>query len=224
MGNTVRRPASPSSGFVSSLLKHLEQAGFAGAPRYLGQDERGRDILSYIPGVVPEKFRHFDDKQVREAGKLLRAFHDATRASKLAGTKSVVCHHDPGPNNTVFHGGLPIAFIDFDFAEPGEPIEDLGYMAWSWCISSKPERGPASAQAKQVGTLADSYGASVAERGGLVDAILQRQAKNIRFWTARLDGFSGPPTSREEIQARIAWSEQELTYTRDHGETFMAAL
>src|SRR6185312_4890424 len=31
-------------------LGHLEEAGFDGAPRFLGTDVRGREVLSYIPG------------------------------------------------------------------------------------------------------------------------------------------------------------------------------
>ncbi|MFF1839091.1 aminoglycoside phosphotransferase family protein [Streptomyces sp. NPDC058231] len=69
----------------------------------------------------------------------MRSLHEATRSSRLTGTSPVVCQHDPGPNNVVFHQGRPVAFIDFDTAAPGNPLEDLGYMAWTWCISSKPQ-------------------------------------------------------------------------------------
>ena len=37
----------------AALLDHLERVGFSGAPRYLGSDERGREVLSYIPGEAP---------------------------------------------------------------------------------------------------------------------------------------------------------------------------
>ncbi|TKA09590.1 hypothetical protein FCI23_21890 [Actinacidiphila oryziradicis] len=70
------------------------------------------------------------DEQVIAAGSLLRALHDATSGSDLVGRFPVVCHHDPGPNNTIFRNGTPAAFIDFDTAAPGSPLEDLAYMAW----------------------------------------------------------------------------------------------
>ncbi|MGK5693264.1 phosphotransferase family protein [Streptomyces sp. URMC 128] len=63
---------------------------------------------------------------LRAAASLLRSFHDATRGSRLAGRHPVACHHDPGPNNTAFADDIPAAFIDFDTAAPGDPIEDLG--------------------------------------------------------------------------------------------------
>ncbi|MCX4624436.1 phosphotransferase family protein [Streptomyces albogriseolus] len=104
---------------------------FVGAPRHLGFDEADREILSYLPGWVPARFQRWTDSQVAAADSLLRAFHDATSASRVAGRHPVVCHHDPGPNNTVFADDVPVAFIDFDTAAPGDPLEDLGYMAWT---------------------------------------------------------------------------------------------
>lgn len=96
----------------------------------------------------------------------------------------MVSHNDPGPNNLVFRDERPVAFIDFDMAAPGEPLEDLGYMAWAWCISSKPDRQPAELQARQVRRLADAYGLD-REQIGLFSAILERLERNITFWCER---------------------------------------
>ena len=52
VGETVRRPTGPHSPLVHAMLEHLERVGFAGAPRYLGQDDRGREMLTYIEGDV----------------------------------------------------------------------------------------------------------------------------------------------------------------------------
>ncbi|MFE2416329.1 phosphotransferase family protein [Streptomyces hokutonensis] len=127
VGDTVRRPVTQASLFVARLLGHLERRGYAGAPRHLGLDAAGRDTFSYLPGEVPARFRRWTDAQVAAAGALLRSLHDATRGCVLAGACPVVCHHDPGPNNAVFRDGLPYAFIDFDTAAPGDPLEDVGY-------------------------------------------------------------------------------------------------
>ncbi|GAA4489417.1 hypothetical protein GCM10023191_020220 [Actinoallomurus oryzae] len=136
----------------------------------------------------------------------------------------VVCHHDPGPNNTVFRAGLPVAFIDFDTAAGGEPLEDLGYMAWTWCISSKADAPPAAAQAAQVRILIDAYGLTATRRADLLDAILDRQSRNARWWTERLNdprpGVAGP----EQINSSIEWSDREHTFTRTNGRVFAAAL
>ncbi|WP_082558172.1 phosphotransferase family protein [Kitasatospora sp. MBT66] len=130
VGDSVRRPVSDASEFVAALLNVFEQRGFDGAPKYLGQDD-GMDILSFLPGEVPARFQVWKNEQVATAGALLRAMHDATRGSELAGRSPVVCHHDVGPNNAVFVDGVPVAWIDFDTAAPGSPLEDVGYAAWT---------------------------------------------------------------------------------------------
>ncbi|MFC8618160.1 phosphotransferase [Micromonospora purpureochromogenes] len=223
VGDTVRRPASPASRFVARLLTHLAKTGFDGCPQHLGWDQHGRHILSFVPGHVPPRWQHFTDDQVGQAATLLRQLHDATRelASSLRG--EVVCHHDPGPNNTVFRNGQPVAFIDFDFAAPGHPLEDVGYMAWAWCISSRPDRGPATEQARQVRNLADAYGLSPADRGRLPAAIRQRLRRNEAFWRDILDDqvASVPHARSAEV---LAWTQRELAYTEANQETFIAAL
>jgi hypothetical protein len=47
---TVRRKAGPWSRSVHRLLAHLQDRGFDGAPRPLGVDDLGREIVSYLPG------------------------------------------------------------------------------------------------------------------------------------------------------------------------------
>jgi aminoglycoside phosphotransferase (APT) family kinase protein len=224
VGKTVRRPTQRSSAFTAELLRHLQERGFTGAPTWLGHDDRGRDVLSYVDGWVPAKWRRFTDGQVHLAGALLRAFHDATRGSPLAGRAAVVCHNDAGPNNVVFRDGRPVALIDFDLAAPGEPVEDLGYMAWSWCLASKPARQPVEAQAAQVRVLADAYGLDAAGRRGLTDAMIERQARNIRFWEDRRATAGGARGVRVDIDEVIAWSARELAFTRENRRWIEAAL
>jgi Glycine transporter len=52
VGQTVRRALHQRSDYVHALLRHLEAVGFDGAPRLLGIDARGREVLSYLPGEV----------------------------------------------------------------------------------------------------------------------------------------------------------------------------
>lgn len=147
------------------------------------------------------------------------------RGTPLAADSAVVCHHDPGPNNFVFRHERPVALIDFDMAAPGDPIEDVSYMAWSWCVSSKPEREAVELQAAQVRTLADAYGLDAAQRAGLVAAMLARQRRNAAFWSEQISlGFSGPEASPEKLQELVAWSERELCFTAANENVFAAAL
>ncbi|MDO0916973.1 phosphotransferase [Streptomyces sp. DT2A-34] len=224
VGDTVRRPVTARSAFVAELLNHLQQRGFNGAPRYLGLDDTGRDTFTYMPGRVPARFQLWSDDQVAAAGTLLRSLHEATLGSRLAAAHPVVCHHDPGPNNAVFHQDRPVAFIDFDTAAPGDPLEDLGYMAWTWCISSKPQAPPAQEQATQVRILADAYGLDIPARSSLVDAILDRQISNALWWRQHLNAPQPHVADNEQVHARIAWSRREHDYTTANRTVFASAL
>ncbi|MFI5748950.1 phosphotransferase [Streptomyces sp. NPDC051644] len=220
--DTVLRAASDSSEFMASLLKIFEQQNFLGAPKYLGQVD-GKDILSYIDGEVPTKFQPWSDDQVRAAVRLLREMHDATRGSDLAGRFDVVCHHDPGPNNAVFQDGIPAAFIDFEQAAPGGRLEDVAYFAWTWTISSK-QVMPLEDQAAQVRLIANVYGLGEAERRALVDCVLERQSRNVRFWAEFLASPETAPAAPEVLADRIAWSKREHHFVYAHREVFDRAL
>jgi hypothetical protein len=130
--NTVRRPMKDNSAFVHDVLRHLELRHFDRAPRFLGIDEKGRAILTYLPGTAPRQVGGFQKEQWLAAARLLRQLHDATADSDLKGDHEVVCHGDPGPGNCVFRDGMPFAFIDFEVAHPGTREEDVGYAAWMW--------------------------------------------------------------------------------------------
>ena len=207
---------------MASLLKIFEQQNFVGAPKYLGQID-DKDILTYIPGEVPKKFRPWSDDQVRAASRLLREMHDATRGSDLAGRFDVVCHHDPGPNNYVFQDDVPVAIIDFEEAAPGSRLEDVAYMAWTWSVASK-QAMPLEQQAEQVRLIADTYGLEDAERRALVDCILERQSRNVRFWAQFLAWPETAPATPDVLGDRIAWSKREHAFVYTNREVFDRAL
>jgi aminoglycoside phosphotransferase (APT) family kinase protein len=128
----VRRPVKENSAFVHDVLRHLELREFDRAPRFLGIDEKGRAILTFISGTAHRQVGGFQKEQWLAAARLLRQFHDATVDCDLKGEHEVVCHGDPGPGNCVFRDGMPFAFIDFECARPGTREEDVGYAAWMW--------------------------------------------------------------------------------------------
>jgi hypothetical protein len=223
VGDTVRRPVSASSEFVGRLLTQLERDECAWAPRYLGKDESGRGTFSYMPGSTPPKWGRFPDEQVRQAALIIRQLHDMTRGSAIA-ADCVVCHNDAGPNNFVFFDDVVVGVIDFDMAASGDPLEDLGYMAWSWCISSKPDRGSAAVQARQVRVLADAYGASLSHREKLPDSIVERQLRNGRYWSERIANPDRAVISAARMNDMVEWSEREARYTEAHRADLTAAL
>ncbi|MFF5229772.1 hypothetical protein [Dactylosporangium sp. NPDC000521] len=82
VGDTVRRAAGVWTPAVHSLLRHLETAGFDRAPRALGLDDQGREVLSFLPGTVVGARRpwpgwvHSDDA-LRQVAGWLRDYHAA---------------------------------------------------------------------------------------------------------------------------------------------------
>jgi hypothetical protein len=224
IGATVRRPWKPSSDRMAKLLGYLEERGCTWVPRHLGRDPQGRDVLSFIDGEVPDHWREFEDAQIAAAAALLRKFHEATRGSPLVEGAAVLVHNDPAPSNFVFQNDVPVALIDFDMLAPGDPLEDVGYMAWSWCVSSKANRLPVSFQARQVRVLVDAYGLEAAHRRDLVSAMLERQERNIRFWTKQQRARATTVASTDQITEIIAWSRREREYTSVNRAAFESAL
>ncbi|MFE0465507.1 aminoglycoside phosphotransferase family protein, partial [Kitasatospora sp. NPDC058965] len=50
IGRTVHRPVGPWTPAVHDLLHHLEAVGYELAPRVLGFDDQGREVLTWIDG------------------------------------------------------------------------------------------------------------------------------------------------------------------------------
>ncbi len=143
VGNTVRRTMGPWSSSVHALLRHLELQGFSGAPRFLGIDERGREMLTFIDGEIgnyPLKAYMWSDEVLQEVAHLLRRFHDATIdfvpapgatwQFEYSDATQVICHNDVAPYNMVYIDGRPAALIDFDTAGPGPRLWDVTHAAY----------------------------------------------------------------------------------------------
>ena len=141
VGDTVRRPWRPTSPATNALLDHLERVGFDGAPRFLGVDDRGREILSFVPGeAVLEPVADWALTR-RRAGQRRGAAPPLPRrggvvrrvrgmpgryAVPAAFRGGIVCHNDPNLDNVVFAGGRAVALVDFDLASPGCAAWDVG--------------------------------------------------------------------------------------------------
>ena len=208
----MRRQPSPRSGFVRELLDLLGELGWPGAPRFLGLDEAGREILSFLPGHTawepeqPSGVR--SDESLRRAAELVREFHDFTAGTGLAESSEVVCHNDLSPANTVYQdlgaGLRPVAFIDWDLAAPGRRIHDIAHVCWlyldigpdSWAGSG----GPGVAEiGRLIGVICEGYGLD--DRSELVDFILWWQD---RCWRG--------------IDAGAEKGEPAMVRLRDHGD------
>jgi hypothetical protein len=140
VGDTVRRPPTHATQLMRDVLVHLEHVGFDAAPRWLGLDEQGRDILTFLEGDTFSDTRRltWSGSQQAAAGALLRRYHDAVAGTDLAGGSEVVSHGEFGPWNLIWHDGMPRFVIDFDNAHPGPRLEDVGYALWKFEIETSP--------------------------------------------------------------------------------------
>src|SRR6476469_8013134 len=79
VGGTVRRQGLAWSAAARAVLDHLAAVGFAGAPRFLGYDEIGREILSFIPGAsgAADLAGIEGDDVLISVATLLRRYHQA---------------------------------------------------------------------------------------------------------------------------------------------------
>jgi Ser/Thr protein kinase RdoA (MazF antagonist) len=162
VGDTIRRPVHPRSGYVDELLRRLAGAGFTGAPLPLGYDEQGRQILTFIEGEVPAAVEgapfRLSDARLRSAAVLMRAFHDATVSSGLRGDAQVVCHGDLGPHNTVFRGDMAVGIIDFeDDVGPGRRLDDVAQAVWGFADLTD-DTVPVAEQARRTRLMCEAYG------------------------------------------------------------------
>jgi aminoglycoside phosphotransferase (APT) family kinase protein len=143
---------------VHAVLRHLEAVGFTGAPRVLGFDEQGREVLTYIEGRVISNAGELSEDQLRSAAGLLRRFHDATADTELAGDGEVVLHGDVGPHNTVFNGDRAVGLIDWDeYVGAGQRTQVVGHAVWCFADIGK-TGGALSVQAHRARVFCEAYG------------------------------------------------------------------
>ena len=184
LGDTVRRPAMPWSSSVDALLVHFREVGFEGAPRALGYDETGRQVLSFIKGFVdPDPF-DLDVSRITEVGRLIRRLHDASstfippadaiwNVAIAPDREDLICHHDLAPWNLV-RSPTQLTFIDWDSAGPGSRLWDLAYAAHGFVPLSPDVSISDEIASQRLAALVEGYGLNQEERTHLVDMLGSR--------------------------------------------------
>jgi hypothetical protein len=250
VGDTVRRQAGHWTPAVHALLGHLESVGFDAAPRALGTDAQGREVASYLEGVAgtlgPELLApEFQTVEAcRAIGAWVRAFHDAQAGfepdpslpwrvvpGRPLRAGEVVVHHDVGTYNTVLRPDGSFAVIDFDFASPGRPVEDLAYVLWSWT----PLWHDRSAVRREMGAVTmadrlhkfaavlDGYGAGAGLRAQVPDAVLQCMTDHSRT-VEDLAAQGDPAFVRMVREGHAERPRRDAEWFARHRDLFAAAI
>ncbi|GAE93636.1 trifolitoxin immunity domain protein [Gracilibacillus boraciitolerans JCM 21714] len=146
VGDTVRRELKPESDNIHKLLKHLEKKGFRYAPRFLGIDDKEREILSFLEGEsgAETKMYMWSDDALKQIAKMLRSYHDAVSDFSFEDSwqpidntppkqHEVLCHNDFAMYNIIFNKEKPVGIIDFDVAGPGPRLWDIAYTIYT-CV------------------------------------------------------------------------------------------
>jgi hypothetical protein len=231
-GDRVWRPMGPWSPAVHEYLGYLEAAGFAGAPRVLGTEDEW-EVLSYLDGDVaadplwqpghghrlPAYAR--TDLALCGAAGLLRELHDASTGFRPSHTGyrfhpfppragEIVSHGDLGPWNTVYRGGLPVGFIDWDGAQPVDPLVDLADAAWAFVPLAPSDQlaeagfDPVPDLSARLRLFLDAYGLADAGRGAILPALQRSQLEleQVTYWPLS----AAEAADKLELQARrLRW-------------------
>ena len=207
VGDTVRRPLQPGSERIHRLLSYFERCGFDGAPRFLGIDERGREILSFIDGFAPPHngFR-LSERGVRAGARLIRAVHDLTEGTEFAVGSQVACHPNLSQPNFILRDMIPVAIIDWDGTCPGTRLANFAEFLWAFVHPAVYGDGEPAAHMLRV-----AVGAYRWSGPGLVDAMLTC----VRHFRAVV----APPD-----RGVMDWGEAELAHLERNADLFRARL
>jgi 8-oxo-dGTP diphosphatase len=229
IGGTVRRPTGPWTPAVHRLLDHVRAAGLRAVPHVLGADERGREVLSYLPGtVVDVDTEVLTDAQLRDVTRWARELHEAVAVRQHDGPwrffgvdePTVLAHNDLAPYNTCFEGDRLTGVFDWDLAGPSTPLLELALLAWTGIPLVRPVAARDAARRLEV--MATAYGGLTGQQ--ILAAVPQRvrlAVDGIR--TAVADGdeqmrnlmLIGEPERSEralaDLMTRMHDIERELT-------------
>jgi len=241
-GDRVYRPAGPQSPTVHGFLRYLRRSGFDGVPEPLGIDG-DRECLRFVPGDVPiPPFAQWAlaDDVLASMARLLRAFHDAAAGFVAPGDAlwdvelappgggPVVCHHDVCMENVVFRHGQAVALLDFDFAAPGSPLNDLACFA-RMCVpidtAEDMERiwGARLDPFVRLKVLADAYGLAPG-RTGLVELLGRQLAQAPAFVRRRVEAGDPAFTKMWVETGGAARYERRARWFGDHRAQLVAAI
>lgn len=223
IGDSVHRPRRKGADVAEALLLHLEAVGYDAAPRFLGHDEQGRQILSYLPGeTYPDQRPPWiddDEANARVLGRIaafVRDLHDATagfsppqgaepfRPLPLSGT--TWNHADVHYSNLVFDGDAPVALIDWECCAPGGSLYDPATLLLS-ARCPRPDHTDHARRQRSALLAAEAvlegYRATETQRTAFLDAIATTLDDVAHFIEHEDNAYT--PSQRAESPTHFRW-------------------
>jgi hypothetical protein len=239
-----------NSPLVHALLRHLEDVGFAGAPRFLGIDSAGREVLTYVEGEVAGRPRPAwiaDEDRLVSVGRLVRAYDDAAATFVVPqGAEpdpgppdppgippappyppELIGHVDITPENVVFRDGQAVALIDFDLAKWATRADEM-YSAMVWWA---PLRDPVDVDPllrdvdapRRCRLLADAYGMSQTDRDRVIEVAVMRSRRSWHLMKQRAELLGGG-WQRMWDEGAGDQIKRRLSWVERNADTLRAAL
>lgn len=221
-GDSVRRPRGRRSVFAARVLRDLNARGYRWAPQYLGVDDEGRDVLSFVEGATTSHPSERDERSYAAVGAMLRELHELTRGTELAAGGECIVHGDPGPFNVVMRGGMPVSLIDWDSTHAGDPLTDVGYAGWTWCIQAA-GHVPVAEQARRLSEFANGYDPALPP-DTLLAAVERAQLRIVQIEGRNADDPRLSDARRAHARAAVDWAANDHRVLDENRALFRQAL
>jgi hypothetical protein len=243
-GNLLIRDAGPWTPAVHALLRHLEDVGFAAAPRVVGSglDRDGREVLTFIDGQFTQP-GPWSMAGAAAVGRLLRDLHRATRSFRpapdavwfpwpgreLGRLVKVIGHCDVALWNVVARHGLPVALIDWETAGPVDPLVELAQLAWlnaklhDDIVARREHLPPLADRARHLAVIVDAYGLTTRQRRGFLSQIIEFAISDTA-WEADAAAVSPEMTAHPIALWAMALRARSAAWMIRHRRTLEAAL
>lgn len=229
VGDTVRKQWNASTPNVHAFTSHVREHG-VDVPTSLGQDERGRQRIEFIPGPLAIDAAPLGADGLRRVGAIVRAIHDASETfsppsdarwstAVPAPDAEIVCHNDLAPWNLVI--GDRWVFIDWDAAAPSTRLWDLAYAAQAFTLSSVDVAPEVAAESLRA--FVDGYGASADLRTRLPVTMHLRAAAMLDLLTTAHAAGREPWSSMFADGHGSHWAAV-VDYVGTHQRTWIDAL
>ena len=231
-GNRVLRDGKPWSETVFSILRHLEDQGFDGAPRVIGSgwSPDGQECLTFVPGKTLDEPFAWSPDGAFELGRLIRRVHRSLKswtppagatyrpwfaremASPGSASSLAIGHCDAGPYNVVLADPGKPAIIDWEFAGPTDAVWELAHVVWmnaqlhQTAFSDPGLPLPeVSVRGQTAAAILDGYGCPARGRNSFMDFLVEYVIRSAAAKVERIRHTVEEPTAVVDISRDIRW-------------------